>query len=140
MGQRTSPSGPSFRRPTVSTRNPLSRRLIAALLLVLLNACYSWRPTTVSPQRLIPEDQPLSVRVTLMNGETVTVESPTVRNDSIVGVTDLPAVGVATRDVRLLEVRRFDVGETLGLVVGTAVGAWVVALGYYILICDGCLR
>ena len=124
----------------MSTRNPLSQRLIAALLLVLLNACYSWRPTTVSPQRLIPEDQPTYVRVTLMNGETVTVESPTVRNDSIFGVTDLPAVGVATRDVRMLEVRRLDVGETLGLVLGTAVGAWMVAFYYVYVICDACLR
>ena len=26
------------------TRNPLARGVIAALLMVLLNACYGWRP------------------------------------------------------------------------------------------------
>ena len=74
---------------------PLARRVIAALLLVLLTACHSWRPTTVSPQQLIPEEQPSLVRVTLIDGETVTVRDPTMRNDSIVGVTD--AVGALTR-------------------------------------------
>ena len=56
---------------------PLARRVIAALLLVLLTACHSWRPTTVSPQQLIPEEQPSLVRVTLIDGETVTVRDPT---------------------------------------------------------------
>ena len=82
----------------MSTRTPLARRVIAALLMVLLNACQSWRPTTVSPHTLIPEEQPSLVRVTLIDGETVTVRDPTMRNDSIVGVTD--AVGaLMTRPV-----------------------------------------
>ena len=60
----------------MSTRKPpLARRFIAALLMVPLTACYSWRPTTVSPQQLIPREQPFSVRATLMSGETITVET-----------------------------------------------------------------
>ncbi len=59
------------------------------------------------------------MRVTLATGGTVTVENPTVRNDSIVGDTGL---GVASRDVGLLEVRSFSVTKTIGLVLGTAVG------------------
>ena len=122
-------------------RTPLARRVIAALLLVLLTACQSWQPTTVSPQQLIPEEQPSPVRVTLTNGETVTIKDPTMRNDSIVGVTDADgalrtsAVGVALRDVRLLEVQHFSVTKTVGLVFGTAVGlaAVVIGLGYVIL-------
>ncbi len=107
----------------MSTRSLLARRFIAALLMVLLTACHSWRPTTVSPQRLIAEDQPASVRVTLMDGERVTVRDPTVRNDSIVGVTDAVGalmtrpVGVASRDVRLLEVRRLSVTKNIVLAV-----------------------
>ena len=106
----------------MSTRKPLlARRFIAALLMVLLTACHSWRPTTVSPQRLIAEEQPSYVRVTLMDGERVTVRDPTVRKDSIVGATDAGraltrrAVGVASRDVRLLEVQRLDVRKSVGL-------------------------
>ena len=122
-------------------RTSLTRRFIAALLMVLLTACHSWQPTTVSPQQLIPEEQPSPVRVTLTNGETVTIKDPTMRNDSIVGVTDADgaqrtsAVGVALRDARLLEVQHFSVGKTVGLVFGTAVGltAFVIGAGYVIL-------
>ncbi len=119
----------------MSTRTPLTRRVIAALLLVLLTACYSWQPTTVSPQQLIPEEQPSSVRVTLMNDETVTVRDPTMRNDSIVGATDAGraltrrAVGVASRDVRLLEVRRLSVSKSV--LTSAAVAAFVSFAPYF---------
>ena len=107
----------------MSTQSLLARRFIAALLLVLVTACQSWRPSPVSPQQLIPEERPSRVRVTLTDGETVTVKDPTMRNDSIVGVTD--AVGaltrrgvkVASRDVRLLEVRRLSVTKNIVLAV-----------------------
>ena len=99
----------------MSMRNPLARRVIAALLMVLLTACYSWRPTTVSPQTLIPAEQPSSVRVTLRSGEVVTFQSPTMRSDSIVGATDASVAAVASRDVSLFEVRRVSVGKTIGL-------------------------
>ncbi len=108
----------------MSTRTPLARRVIAALLLLLLTACHSWQPTTVSPQQLIPEEQPSSVRATLTSGEVITVENPTMRNDSIVGATDAGVAAVASRDVRLFEVRRFSVGKTIGLSAGLVVLAW----------------
>ena len=99
-----------MRYAPMSTRVPLARRFIAALLLVLLTACHSWQLTTVSPQQLIPEEQPSSVRATLTSGEVIVVENLTMRNDSIVGVTDAD-VGVSSRDVRLFEVPRFSVGK-----------------------------
>ena len=77
----------------------------------------------VRPQQLIPEERPSRVRVTLTDGETVTVKDPTMRNDSIVGVTDAVGtlmtrpVGVASRDVRLLEVRRLSVTKNIVLAV-----------------------
>ena len=119
----------------MSRRTPLARRVISALLLVLLTACHSWRPTTVSPQQLIPEERPSRVRVTLMDGETVTVEDPTMRNDSIVGATDAGraltrrGVEVASRDVRLLEVRRFSV--TKNVVLGLGLAAFVSFAPYF---------
>ena len=106
----------------MSTGTPLAGRVTAALLLVLLTACHSWRPIFVSPQTLIPAERPSSVRVTLTSGARVTLEYPTTRNDSIFGVTDAGVVGVASRDIGLLEVRHFSVGKTIGLVLGTAVG------------------
>jgi len=58
------------------------------------------------------------VRATLRSGATVTLENPTVRNDSIFGVTDAGVVGVASEDLGLLEVRRFSVLKTIGAVLG----------------------
>ena len=119
----------------MNTRIPLARQVIAALLMVLLNACHSWRPTTVSPQTLIPEEQPSLVRVTLIDGETVTDRDPTMRNDSIVGVTDAVGalmtrgVGVASRDVRLLEVQRFSPFRTV--LASAAVAAFVSFAPYF---------
>lgn len=102
----------------MSTRTLLTRRVIVALLMVPLTACHSWRATAVRPEALIPVEQPSAVRVTLRNGAIATVDNPTMRNDSIFGVTDAGlagAVGVASRDVGLLEVREFSITRTLGL-------------------------
>ena len=113
---------------------PLTRRVIAAPLLVLLTACYNWRATTVSPQTLIPDEQPSVVRVTLTSGEVITFQGPMMRNDSIVGLvgaTDASIAAVASRDVRYLEVRRFAPGNTIAVVLGIAAGAAVVAIVLY---------
>ena len=102
----------------MSKRTPMARRFIAALLMVLLTACHSWQPTTVSPQGWTPEERPSSVRVTLMNRETITLEYPTMRNDSIIGV--VPYLNgysraVAVSDVSRVEVRQLNAGRTIGL-------------------------
>ena len=99
----------------MGTKTPLARRVIVALLMVLLTACQTWRPTFASPQQLIPVEQPSSVRVTLRSGARVTLENPTVRNDSIFGVTDAGVVGVASEDIGLLEVRRLSILRSIGL-------------------------
>ena len=67
---------------------------------------------------MIPVEQPPAVRVTLRSGAIATLDNPTMRNDSIFGVTDAGvtgAVGIASRDVGLLEVRQFSLTRTLGL-------------------------
>ena len=45
----------------------------------------------------------------------VTLENPTVRSDSIFGVTDAGVVGVASEDLGLLEVRRLSILGSIGL-------------------------
>ena len=106
----------------------VSRRAIAALLIVLLTACHSWRRTSASPQQLISEEGPSSVRVTLSSGQVITFQNPLMINDSIVGMTESGLAGTASRDLRLLEVRRFSAGRTIGLVGLTA--AAVAAVGF----------
>ena len=113
----------------MSRRTPLARRVIAAFLLVLITACQTWRPTFVSPQELIPVERPSSVRATLRSGAKVILDDPTVRNDSIFGVTDGgERVGVASRDVGLFEVRRFSILRSIGLGYVSVAGAYIVAL------------
>ena len=107
------------------------QRFIAALLLVLLTACHTWQPITVSPQGWTPEEQPSSVRVTRTSGEVLTIRDPIVRNGSILGYTDAGVAAAALADVRLIEVRHFSVGKTVGLGVllaGVAFAAYIVAL------------
>ena len=98
----------------MSARTPLARRVIAALLLVLLTACHTWQPITASPQGWTAEEQPSSVRVTRTNGEVMTVRDPTVSNGSILGYTDAGVAAAPLGDVRLLEVRHFSIGKTVG--------------------------
>ena len=121
--------------PSMNTRTPLTRRVIAALLLVLLTACHSWQPTTVSPQRLISEERPSSVRVTLTNGRQLTLVNTSIRNDSIVHGDGRAYVPVS--DVSTIEVRRLSVWKTIALPLGSFAG--LVALGGLACVVDnGC--
>ena len=111
----------------MSTGTPLAGRVTASLLLVLLSACQSWRPTYVSPQQFIPVEQPSSVRITARGGARATLGYPTMRNDSIFGVTDAgQRVGVASEDLLLLEVRRVSLQRSIGL------GLWIAGSVLYL--------
>ena len=99
----------------MSKQTPLARRVVAALLLVLLTACHNWRATFVSPEQLIAVERPSSVRATLRSGATVTLKNPTMLNGSLYGDTDARVLRVPAEDIGLLEVRHFSVTKTLGL-------------------------
>ena len=100
----------------MNTRTPLTRRVIAGLLMVLLPGCYSWQPTTVGPAGWTPEERPSSVRATLTSGRTITLKDPTMRNDSITGIIQDPngyRRAVAVSDVSTVEVRRIHTVTTI---------------------------
>ena len=107
---------------------PRWRRITAGFLLPLLVGCQTWHPTTLSPQAVLSEETPSSMRVTRSDGEVVTIKNPAMRNDSIVSLEEglVEVVGVHTIDVNSLEVRRFNASRTLLFVAGAA----VVALGW----------
>ena len=72
------------------------------------------------------------MRVTRTNGEIVTINDPTMRNDSIISVEEglVEALGVPEGDVGSLEVRRFSTRRTLAFVaagIAIAVG-WTTAV------------
>ena len=99
----------------MSARVPLARRVIAALLLVLLNACYSWRTTTISPAQLIAEEEPSIVRVTLTDGRQLTLRDPTIRNDSLVH--ENGRARVVLSEVSAVEIWHFSVAKTIGIII-----------------------
>ncbi len=105
----------------MSTRSLLARRFIAALLMVLLTACHSWRPTSVSPRRLIVEEEPSPIRVVLSDGTELTLRDATIQSDSIItGRVRFGTENLLVRDVSRVEVQRFSPFRTVGVVVLTS--------------------
>lgn len=98
------------------------RSFSVLVCLGVLSGCKTWQTSTLSPERLIAEERPSSIRVTTSDGVAVTLKHPGVINDSIVSRTagtGLPfaasRMGVASRDVRSVEVPRLSRGRTIAL-------------------------
>ena len=120
-----------------------SRRFVAALLLVLLVGCQTWEPTTVSPRIVVSEEHPSSVRLTLTDGQTLTLKNPIMRNDSIVSIASngvsqaspasqfgaIEVAGAGEGDIESMEVQRFSRVKTVGFIIAALViaTAWVGA-------------
>ena len=97
--------------------SPLSRRFIATLLLVLVTACHSWQPATVSPRQLIVEEEESPIRVILSDGTELTLGDPTIQSDSIItGRVRFGTENLLARDVSRIEVQRFSPLRTVGVV------------------------
>ena len=110
------------------------RRILSVVLLVTyLPACSSWQVGTPTPAQFVEQEHPDRVRVTRIDGTTITLYSPTVRADSLIGTTTgglarpVPsdAVGIPLAQVRQVEVRRANTAATL-LILGVALVAVVV--------------
>ena len=108
----------------MNVRSPSTRPLSAVLLLVALTGCKTWEPVTMSPERLIAEQRPTSVRVSDSNGVEMTLRNPMIVNDSIVAVAaPVPGapfqqarVGTLSSEINSLEVARFSPGKTILLI------------------------
>jgi hypothetical protein len=113
--------------------------LVAVALSAPLAACKTWQPTTMTPERLLVEARPASVRVTVSGGGTVTLRNPVIVDDSIVSsvapppgaVVAPPRLGVVSEDVRSLEVARFSATRTIGLMAAIALASigWASVAG-----------
>jgi hypothetical protein len=102
------------------------------------SACSSWHRTTASAEQLIETERPAEIRVTRRRGPSVVLSNPQVVGDSVVAG-DREGVTVAVADVSVLEVRRFSVRRTLGLVallpaiyvvVGTVLATGLIGPGF----------
>ena len=113
------------------------RGVLLLFLLLHLTACYTWQGVaTTSPAGVIEATQPDRVRVTMPDGTQVELENPSVEGDELVasGGFSMPSA-----DVVILESRKFSMDRTVLLVLGTVVGAPVLILGIYMIVCPGAI-
>lgn len=105
------------------------RYLSLTVLLLLASSCMSWQRSAAPPAAAITEGAPPVVRLTLRNGSVATIQSPVIRNDSILSESSAVS-GVAVSDVEALEIRRLSGSRTLGLAAAGVVGAalWTVGV------------
>lgn len=104
-------------RPATSRRSGARRWTRLGLVSVLLLAgCQSWRASSLGPERLIEEERPASIRVTLEDGRVATLTDPTLVSDTIVGTGAGGIQRTAVSEVQGLEVRRTSVPKIAALV------------------------
>lgn len=108
-------------------RHPLLRAA-CALVAALFVACHSWRVSDRPVSRVLAEDDPEEVRVTLADGTTPTFLGPRLEGDSLVGRTYQggPPRTIALADIRQVEVRRISVAKTSLVAVGLGFTTLVV--------------
>jgi len=133
-------------------RSRFLRRVVLPLVLVaFLSACHHWVYLKPPIERALAEEQPESVRLTLVDDSILVVKTPTIEGDTLFGV-DVqwlevltgasidgkpitervqPSVAVPMENVRNIDVRKFHaVGTVIGvlaplalvLLIGTAAG------------------
>jgi len=105
------------------------RAVFALAALVSLAACTSWRPYEMLPSSM---QLPSQVRVTLEDGQEITLHDPFVLADTLLHGSVGSGGALRTfslASVQQLETRRFDAGKTGALVVFTVVGAGLAAYG-----------
>lgn len=100
-----------------------------ALLMLHLPACTYWHTGTPTPAQFVEKEHPETIRVTLTDSTTLTVTSPAIQGDSLVGSIGNPRVwrdvprpvSIALSDVGSVAVQKTDAGRTmLALVAGMA--------------------
>ena len=109
-------------RPGAATRVRRTRRLA---FILLLNACYAWRPVQLTPTHPLGENE--RVRVVRSDGSTLVLVAPRVVSDSLVSERPGSAARLAIpmTDVRRTDTRRLNRGRTALLVIGVAAGAYL---------------
>ncbi len=116
---------------------PLHHPIAALLLGLYLAGCYSWHREALSPIEAVSQAEPSTIRVTTRDGTLLVLDHPAVRNDSIVGRTREGPVQLAAYEIGRLEVRRFSIVNTGGLVLGISAGLAAIGVGLFLIACDG---
>lgn len=113
------------------------RALVAFLVLSGSGGCTAWRANPADPSALSASDLPRHLRLTLRDGNRITIENASAQGDSIVGVSSRAQgstyIAVAIEDVRRVETRERSRGRTAALVAGVVAGgiaAFLAVVGY----------
>jgi hypothetical protein len=88
-----------------------------------LAACVSWQTQEGSPQQVLADEQPDSLRVTLYDGSRVVLGEPVVSGDSLTGSADGQQRSIPLSQVRELDIRGVSAGKTALAAVGLLVFA-----------------
>ena len=115
---------PGTRRPAVS----------ALLCLLYVTACHTWQAGMPTPAQFVEREHPDRVRVTRSDGSMMSLESPVVRGDSLVGRIggrgdSAQVTSMALRDVTSVEVSKNATVKTVLLTSGIVIV--VVGVGLY---------
>ena len=133
---------PTPRRPrkvVMQIRRSQFTRLIACILLpCYLVACMSWKTQEASPQQVLADEQPDKVQVTLTDGSQLVLKEPAVSGDTLSGLDDSTPVHIPLANVSSIAVEGTNAAKTgLAVVGGLALVAGLIALGFYIFVCEG---
>lgn len=114
-------------------------RSYALLCAVLLAGCTSWRPASLGTVARGPV--PGSVQLTLRDGSTVIMKDAVLEGDTLLRGQDFYSDNrtVVVRDVTAVQVRRFDLGKTVTLVLGSATVGLPVLYGLTWLLYNLCV-
>lgn len=108
-------------------RSPPSwRRLLSlSLLAVHLGACTTWRVQQPTPETVIRDRAPTTIRITRTDGSTVIVHRPMIEGDSVVGQltgsesadTAAKRIAIPLSAIEAVAIRRLHVLKTAGVFV-----------------------
>jgi hypothetical protein len=106
--------------------------LLAALCVLALSGCHTWRAESRAPTSRVWRDLPGEIRLTLEDGSSLTLEQPVIRIDQTIR-SERGGPFASLQDVSAVEAKRFSAVRTFGLVLAKA----SVVLHIVSLIVDG---
>lgn len=95
-----------------------NRPLALAMMVLYLGACTGWQLQPVAPAQYLVEEQPSKIRVTTGDDQTLVLEQPFIRNDSLLGRASGQVRGSPLAAVTRIETSKTNVGMTALLVFG----------------------
>ena len=88
--------------------------LLLALAPLALSGCMTWQPVSRAPTSPVWRDLPGTMRITLEDGRSLTIERPVVRMDQTIR-SEIGGPSAALLDISTVEIRQLSEVRTFGL-------------------------